>query len=155
MQYMLFERSFVPGILSRRKRISIRGCNRIANYRPGASMSLRHWADLAYRSKQLEFAVARILSIHICRISAAGIVVDGERCRPHRRSAIARLDGFDNWPAMRAWFASRYVLPYTGVMIEWALLSPSNSSDLFDSCHLVCRVPQPSPPFCLSLSTPV
>jgi len=43
------------------------------------------------------------------------------RVLDHKREIdeFARADGFEGWPAMRAWFEARHGLPFIGLHIEW------------------------------------
>ena len=84
----------------------------------GEQYELRSWSGKAYRSTQVRHGLVvectGVEHVHIgecvildaCGLCVLEFVED--------LNAFAVADGFRDWPAMHAWFAARYTLPFGG-----------------------------------------
>ncbi len=94
----------------------------------GATLSLRVWTGLPYRTPQREFLRVPFdrsdeITIHsdfvvITRREGTDIEVL-RLASPASLHALAQADGFWGWIAMRDWFAGTHGLPFTGCLIHW------------------------------------
>jgi hypothetical protein len=117
MRYIMFQKQFVDLIKSGTKRTTIRATSPAATLKRfplHCEVSLRHWEDNPYRSKQIEFARARIVNIQAIKMDLQKKSVKLSEhmygcdsttfTEPHRLDVIARRDGFGSYFDMFTWF---------------------------------------------------
>jgi hypothetical protein len=124
----MFKPQFSPLVLSGAKRQTIRPFPK--RYpREGEQESWREWTGLPYRSPQRELAKVVLTEVQTVIIHSNGIEFcpgtlrvsffgEYSQSRKPLLDAIAVMDGFANWEAMRDWFKANYKLPFKGIMIR-------------------------------------
>ena len=80
---------------------------------PGDELSLRRWTGAPYRSKQ------EVLREAVCVEVEPILLRDWSYGSDKHLDALARADGFADWPEMRDWFRATHGLPFRGVLIRW------------------------------------
>lgn len=123
MRYLMFERRFVKPIVDGTKRQTIRASSCHA---PRELLSLRQWAGVPYRSKQLEIVppvrIAAVEAISIFVLDAGlGIFVSGVQVEDVE--AFARADGFPSADKMAARYRAKGRVAktdeFSGALIRW------------------------------------
>lgn len=101
------------------KKHTIRRSGRV---KPGQKLSMRQWAGLPYRSKQVEFAKGEctgVQKIHIWHDSFGGryvVIDDRDELLPDEKiKELAINDGFDTIDQFFSWFG----WDFTGYIIHW------------------------------------
>lgn len=140
----MFQRPFVDKILSGAKTTTIRGWHDFVHGspKPGVRESLRYWATVAYKSRQIEFATAKAASFRLIKLTTHGMTFREEslvvekggmawRDKPLAvdREAIAKAEGFASWEEMRTWFELNRGLspekPFCGILIQYVNIVPT------------------------------
>ena len=90
--------------------------------KPGDTISLRHWTEKPYRSKQGILEEGVITGVMPIFINSVGIHI-GKTGSWHvvNMEDFAKADGFTSWEEMRDWFESTHSLPFKGILIQWEL----------------------------------
>lgn len=112
----MFQQQFVDAIRSGAKTQTIR---KTARCKAGDMLSLRHWADKAYRSKQILITMAQCQSVEDVCIDWRGVIIGSNYCLWPKMDDFAQSDGFANFKAMCEWFESTHGLPFCGQVIKW------------------------------------
>lgn len=127
MRVILFQHRFIQLIGKGVKTSTIR---ERARCKPGDTLSLRHWIDKPYRSKQRE--IDQVLCTHVqgCALWVDGggflqMSINGNEIKTDdHRAVIAWQEGFIGWSDLESWFFSQKGLDqrgkeWRGEMIEW------------------------------------
>jgi hypothetical protein len=121
----MFQRRFVPLIVSGVKCTTIRPVGKRREVHAGDLLSLRCWSGLPYRSPQT------IIGTAIAGESAE-MLLDDDGIRFHSHAVprselnmMAAWDGFADWREMLAWFAENHALPFSGLMFSWHDFTPA------------------------------
>ena len=85
----------------------------------GDLLNLGMWIGVPRRKGSRRTHIATGLVIYVRPLSIHHDMISG--LNKFNRNAMARADGFMGWPEMRDWFASRYGLPFVGMLIRWEL----------------------------------
>lgn len=90
----------------------------------GDRLSLRKWADKAYRSPQIVLREATCICckpVHICYgySSTPSIFIDNKFMDEGWNDEFAKADGFQSFAEMFEWFSQTHGLPFAGVLIRW------------------------------------
>lgn len=117
MRYIMFQKQFIDVIKGGTKSTTIRATTPAAalkRFPLHCEVSLRYWEDKPYRSKQIEFARARIVNLQGIKmdlkkktIKLAEYMYGRDSMKvsePCRLDVIARLDGFGSYFDMFVWF---------------------------------------------------
>lgn len=118
MPVLMFQPRFVPKVLDRTKRQTIRPV-RLRPIYPGDKLSLRRWYDKPYRSKHVVLQDEVCCAYKPITIEPDTVRVGGEELSPELREELAVCDGFASWSDMREWFVATHGLPFEGVLIMW------------------------------------
>ena len=116
---------FVDKVEARTKRMTIR---KTARAKPGDKLQL-YTGMRTKACRKLVDEDATCEAVFPIRLGSDGIVLSPDHPWHENRRKIesgdplidewARADGFDDWPAMRDWFAEKYGLPFTGYAHVW------------------------------------
>lgn len=127
MPLLGFQSRFAPLVESGEKRQTIRAYRKDGrDPKPGDRLYL--WTGLRTKGarKLGEATAVRVLAVVVHRDGFEAREDDGwaelsprPAVRLGSRTAFARRDGFESWPAMREWFRSTHGLPFRGLLIEW------------------------------------
>lgn len=92
----------------------------------GATLSLRVWTGLPYRSPQREFLRVPFNRSEEIQIHATGVsILRSNQTESdsfgdlESLDAFARADGFADWLEMVCWFHHTHGLPFMGCLIHW------------------------------------
>lgn len=118
MPILTFKRMMVAPILAGTKVHTIRPDGRRA-HKPGETL----YMTTGDRYHPERFAVHTCT--HVRRVKILEVTVMVYQPAPALffvppLDVFARCDGFENWEAMRDWFARAYSLPFVGNLIQWA-----------------------------------
>ena len=87
----------------------------------GDAISLRMWAGLPYRCKQVILRTSTITKVEDINIAKSG-----RGCTSDYRlnfkvitDEFAKADGFDSWAEMLDWIKEAYGFPFSGIVIHW------------------------------------
>jgi hypothetical protein len=109
-----FKERFAPFILDGRKRHTIRATRKV----PDKVGNIAH-CYTGLRTKSVRFLgkwpIVRIEPIEI--LPESKVIVDGQELSLDEREKLARLDGFQDFTEMRAFWNGR--LPFKGHIIHW------------------------------------
>ncbi len=128
MRVRTFKPQFAPLVKAGSKRQTIRPFPKRMP-KAGDPESWREWTGRPYNSPQQELAQVELTSVESVTIHHDGIETCPGTLRvcfwgewhPVRRqflNAVAILDGFKNWEAMRDYFQAEYGLPFSGILIK-------------------------------------
>jgi hypothetical protein len=119
-----FKKQHAARIRSGEKTCTIRK-NRTRNPCPGDTLHLYTGMRTPHCLKLGEATCSAVTPIEI---HDDGVLLANLRLSARALAALARRDGFDDWPAMRNFFEEVHGLPFTGaVLIEWSSFTPSAS----------------------------
>ena len=118
MRVVMVKKQFAPMILSGRKPHTIRKTARCV---PGDMLSIRRWAGKPYASPQLRVADAWCTSLAGIVVSEKGLSIDLVPIGIDQATVFAWNDGFDSLDEFISFFEVNYSLPFTGVVIRFAL----------------------------------
>ncbi len=128
MKVLMFQRQFVPLILSGAKTQTVRRRGP-RQYTRGEAISLRHWEGVAYASPQIQFArahVHRVVDVRISRLGVRREMEERDGWEMGTMDEFAQRDGFQNWEDLWAWFQEHHKLKnsdvFLGRCISWAWL---------------------------------
>ena len=123
---VMFQKQFVTAVANGSKPHTIRPIRKgrsldshANQIKAGDTLSLRHWAGKAYRSKHVLIKNVVCTRASDIEITENKIVARGIKLGPVERETLAVADGFKNYDAMMQWFKSTHGLPFTGRLIEW------------------------------------
>lgn len=120
MTVIMFQHRFAPLVVAGTKSQTIRP-ERRRPIRRGDELSLRRWADKAYRSPQVELRRTVCVSVEPVIVAMLTVSVGGRLLTDAEREAFARADGFDSGMEMGEWFENEHGLPFSGVVIRWSV----------------------------------
>lgn len=120
---LMFQPQFEPMILSGRKPHTIRPKRKVP-LRPGQLLSLRVWTGKPYRSKQREFAKAKVTKVVSFALGYFDAMkLDGQPLTVLSQNQFAYADGFDTADDMRLWFGVTHgTVNFTGIVIYFELI---------------------------------
>ena len=117
MASLNFSPQFAPLVERREKTQTIRRGDRI---RPGQRLQL-------YRGMRTKACRKIVTPDPVCidatyvELTARGVTLGDKSLFPRDIDEFARLDGFDDYAAMWAWFSERYkTTSFTGQVVRWA-----------------------------------
>lgn len=118
MPILTFKRMMVAPILAGTKVHTIRPDGR-RPHKPGETL----YMQTGDRFQPERFAVRTCT--HVRRVTIVDVTVMVDLPAPSLfivppLDVFALCDGFENWEAMRDWFAKAYGLPFVGNLIQWA-----------------------------------
>lgn len=133
----MFQPRFVPLVAGGVKRTTIRPKPQRPQDWPvvGDGFDARYWLGKPYRSKQKSIQRGVITSVQFVTITIDGITLCDAGTDPTMQPAevrghslndmnrFAKEDGFIDWFDMRTWFRNQHGLPFTGILIEWEVVS--------------------------------
>lgn len=120
MTVIMFMHRFAPLVENGTKGQTIRP-ERKRPIRRGDTLSLRRWADKAYRSPQVELRRTVCISVEPVTVAMLTVTVGGRLLTDAEREAFARADGFASGMDMGDWFENQHGLPFAGVVIRWSV----------------------------------
>lgn len=120
-----FMRQFAPAVASGLKRQTMRPESK-RHARPGQLVQL--YTGLRTRG-------SRLLGLGECEVSVPVTITDDAVLVPGESitdlDAFARADGFTDFPDMKAWFAEKHGLPFSGRLITWKPIKlPKETEDV-------------------------
>jgi hypothetical protein len=119
MKVLMFKPQFTDAVGQHIKRQTVRPVRKNP-IKPGDKLSLRHWLDLPYRSKQVLLRTATCTTTHEITISRDGfVIINGLRLCEKEQEEFANDDGFIDSKVMVAWFDQVHGLPFRGTLIKW------------------------------------
>lgn len=60
-----------------------------------------------------------IIGVAHVALDVSGIRLNGGPLPADKLDEFARMDGFKDWPEMRAWFVDTHELPFLGLLVQW------------------------------------
>jgi hypothetical protein len=119
MKYIMFQDRFGRRILDGVKVSTIRPTQR---FEPGEEASLRVWKGKPYRSKQFEFALAKILEVNrLIFCKPFEIACEGRFLTMREITDLARDEGFNSATEMFQWFEDAHGLPFKGFQYRFCV----------------------------------
>ena len=128
-----FKERFGPFILDGRKRHTIRATRKVRD-KVGNVAHLYIGLRTKYPFLLGRFPITKIEPIEIlhgctCKQTSCEhsvrVLIDGQELSADEREKLARLDGFENFTEMRAFWKGR--LPFTGEIIHWRWEGSANA----------------------------
>lgn len=118
---LMFQPQFEAMILAGRKPHTVRPVRR-RPLKVGQQLSLRVWTGKPYRSKQREFAKAKVIR---CESFILGLfdnmIINHVWFTRLAQDQFAWADGFKDADDMRIWFGKTHSLPFVGTVIYFQI----------------------------------
>lgn len=123
MPTIMFQNRFADSVAAGTKLQTIRP-PRKRQIVAGDKLSLRKWADKAYRSPQIVLREATCISCEFVLIGhhirlGNSIFMRDKFLEPVELERFAKADGFDSFYEMFNWFSQTHGMPFHGILIRW------------------------------------